>query len=505
MSAYSFVDTTQSGGGNTLPAEAVKYNGIWLDEEIEGFRTLQVQGRELMTQTIESYNIGGVDGAQFRRATLPTRTISVTYQLIARSANEFRDNFNRLNRLLMPQQARLIFADEQDKYFIATRATCDPVEAGKLAVTGKINFTCMDPRKWAVELKEFPFDDEGGHNTAEITNDGTVAVPISYRLRMPSTTENGFIGLVSDKGVMQFGVQEEVDKEAKTASRCVFGIADIRAGANDPASAPKPNTKFVLNGTIGTTTAAESLWCCIGNTGSGDSWHGGQKTIDLLNNDQAQNFVVYTHHWFQTATINELGIQYIFFLDSNNQHVAGINIFKNDASRNVAACEMYAGGKFQQSIVFTPANEGSDNKFLPSTGQCMIRKESGKFTFYIGGKFYTFAVPEAAARKVKKVQMGFMNFGTAHGVTRNYIKQVDFHDLNATYWVDIKNRYQKNDLVEIMGKEGKIYVNKIPRNGDEMTGTVYFPAEPGFNQVELFQSDWADTVTGKAIIREAWL
>ena len=53
MGMYDFIDVTESQGEDTLPAEAVKFNGKWLDHEVEGFRTLRVSGRELMDCEIE--------------------------------------------------------------------------------------------------------------------------------------------------------------------------------------------------------------------------------------------------------------------------------------------------------------------------------------------------------------------------------------------------------------------------------------------------------------------
>lgn len=46
---YAFVNTVNSGiVGTNLPTEAMSYNGVYLENEIDGYRTLSVTGRELM-------------------------------------------------------------------------------------------------------------------------------------------------------------------------------------------------------------------------------------------------------------------------------------------------------------------------------------------------------------------------------------------------------------------------------------------------------------------------
>ena len=84
--SYSFVDTVAGQGGSAgLPSEAMKYNGVYLENEIPGYRTLYVQGRELMGAEVRDKQITGLDGSVYYGKTYPPRTIVVGYQLIAAS------------------------------------------------------------------------------------------------------------------------------------------------------------------------------------------------------------------------------------------------------------------------------------------------------------------------------------------------------------------------------------------------------------------------------------
>ncbi len=59
---YEFVDLNELPGTESVPAEAVKYNGTWLDTMVPGFQTLNVSGRELLTKEVREKSIPGIDG-----------------------------------------------------------------------------------------------------------------------------------------------------------------------------------------------------------------------------------------------------------------------------------------------------------------------------------------------------------------------------------------------------------------------------------------------------------
>ena len=122
MSLYSYHDTSvRIPDGNVLPSEAMSYDGVYLENEIEGYRTLYVTGRELYGAEIKEQSTDTIDGANYIARRYPPRTITVAYQLLATSDSAFRDAYNKMNRLLNGEQVKVIFNDEPDKYFIGTK------------------------------------------------------------------------------------------------------------------------------------------------------------------------------------------------------------------------------------------------------------------------------------------------------------------------------------------------------------------------------------------------
>ena len=137
---YKFIDVNEKQLEPCLPDEAIKFNGVWLDEVIPGYRTLQVSGRESTTSEITDTDVDSRDGNIYQYTRYLPRTITVVFQLMARDSQDFRESFNRLNALLSPEQAKIIFADEPDKYFVGTKVDIHSIPSGRNWITGEIEF-----------------------------------------------------------------------------------------------------------------------------------------------------------------------------------------------------------------------------------------------------------------------------------------------------------------------------------------------------------------------------
>ena len=115
---YEFRDTTEyTEFPFSLPAQAMQFNGKWIEAEIPGYRTLYVSGREIISAEITDTVVGAADGSLYERRRYEPRTILVGYQLIAKSNEEFCEAFNHLNGILNAEQAHISFNDELDKYY----------------------------------------------------------------------------------------------------------------------------------------------------------------------------------------------------------------------------------------------------------------------------------------------------------------------------------------------------------------------------------------------------
>lgn len=158
---YEFVDTNQAGSKSSLPSEALQIDGTYIENLIDGYRTLYVTGRELLGSEISEREIDLVDGSEYTGKRDTTRSITVGYQLLCTSPREFQEKFNKLSGILNKEQAKLIFADEPDKYFIGTKSSVGDVEPGRLNVKGEFTFYCCDPRKYSAAEKKIVYCPSG--------------------------------------------------------------------------------------------------------------------------------------------------------------------------------------------------------------------------------------------------------------------------------------------------------------------------------------------------------
>lgn len=147
---YNFIDVTEASGGMVLPSEALQINGSYIEDQISGYRTLSVQGREALSPELETFETGVRDGSTLKSKRYPARIITVKYQLIAGSNEAFREAYNKLGGILDVENAQLIFNDEQDKYFTGTPCGIEAVEPGRNAVVGTFDILCIDPFKYSL-------------------------------------------------------------------------------------------------------------------------------------------------------------------------------------------------------------------------------------------------------------------------------------------------------------------------------------------------------------------
>lgn len=227
---YSFVDIKETSEGITLPSEAMQINGEYLEDLVPGYRTLSVSGREALSPEIESFHTGIRDGSSRKSRRYPERIITVKYQLISKSNEEFREAYNKLGGVLNTEDAQLVFRDEPDKYFIGTPSLVEEVEQGRNAVVGELEFLCLDPFKYSVveyeaipdmlqgsilldyrgTYKSFPILEADFYRETDTSADGSASNSLTGR------GDCGFVAFFNEtKKIIQLGDPDEADTENK--------------------------------------------------------------------------------------------------------------------------------------------------------------------------------------------------------------------------------------------------------------------------------------------------
>ena len=228
---YNFIDVNADSEGYILPSEALKINGAYIEDQISGYRTLSVSGREALSAEVETFSTGIRDGSKIKHKRYPERIITVKYQIIAESNEAFREAYNKLGGILNVDDAELIFNDEQDKFFIGTPCGIEPVEPGRNAVVGEFEILCADPFKYSVleyvaepdldsgsilidyngTYKSFPTLEADFHNETEVGDDGKAGT-------LTGSGDCGYVAFFTeDESIVQLGDPDEVDTEGNYA------------------------------------------------------------------------------------------------------------------------------------------------------------------------------------------------------------------------------------------------------------------------------------------------
>lgn len=508
---YNFVDTidTKPQAGVDLPAEAMCYDGVFIENEIKGYRTLSVSGRELLGSEVLETEVDGMDGTIYNSKRLKPRTITVKYLLQADSNYDYRQAYNKLNSLLNKEQVQIIFNDELDKYFIGTKLSNTEVDAGSNCVIGEIEIYCSDPRKYSTALKEFTTSS----GSLTVKNEGTLPATVDYQINC--TAETGYVGIVSTEGIMQYGKIEELDTETYEQNEQLASLDSFFNCKDDTNGTDVMHPQYGANGALFAHTWFNNRFLGFGSTGNKKgSANGGLRTLVLpadSNGDTSgsKNFYCYFHLLFYAGLMGQTGEMCINFLTADNKLICGCNWYKTDAVGNTGHYEIWANGKVLRNWSYTTSHLHTQNPWYWDWGHCDILKEGANIRFFYWGGYYNYTIPEIADMKCAKIQVAVKQWGNRVGnqfMTFAGFNVINFYKQHVSKWRDVPNRYPAGTVINIDGETSHIYVNGMDRPGDEVVGTQYFKVPPGKTDIKFHVSDFCRKQPDVTVrIREAWL
>lgn len=535
MALYDFTDTQEVPKLRGLPSEALMINGIFIENLIEGYTTISTVGRELIKKEISSEVIGSTDGAFFDYSRIPDRIITVRFKLEASNSEDFRNKFNKLNEVLNVEQAKLIFNDELDKYFVGTLQDIENVQDGRNVVSGSFTMYCADPYKYAVEKTVIQVP--SGEDSVVLSNDGNGDAFVNIKATMKD--DNGYIGYVLGDRVYQQGVVNEPDTVPRTKSETLLNAKQF-TGGNTTVSGVVPVTgnSVILPSSLGksgTLAVGSYKDAATGNKTvraltlpnspanvTGKSYNGGAVmwTIpaDSSGVSGALNWRMNFKMWFETALIKETANVFIGLVGENGQDVASINIDKYSNNNNHAFIRIRCNGSLIQTVNFDPNFWSDISNF--KTGAMSIQKKGSLFTFKypvsrskVSGMSanstgtITFRSDALAKVKVTRISawIGRANNGFKQLVTRRYLRDFNFIKDNVEYTEDIPNFFSEGDVWELDSE------NNVSRINDLDTGVMRDIASrplvlpSGNYELALGISDYATVPDWEVSYRKRWL
>lgn len=456
--------------------------------------------------------IEGKNGAELSYSKYGPKTISLEYKIrngTAEGISEFRRKMGGI--LNSEEEKRLIFSDEPNLYYDAVPDGEGILNEEYIVSEGTLTFLVPDGLAHSTTEKTFEASaNSDGVLEATIVNNGTVSVPVSYEIT--HNHENGYIGIVSEYGVMQFGHIDELDSETRQKSEVLLKYTDpddYDAMTTGKGILDGGHTEYGKSGTFAKWESIQGrAWLGLQSPGSGSTWHGAIKQVTLPADSNGEkgavNFKASAKVWFETTNAKQTGVLEYVIGDEDGNHLASIHIVKSKANASTCSAVFQVQEKEKGRVSYEPNSSSVTNS---KNGKMYIQKSGETFKFYFGEKTYTYRVPEAAEAKETTITIFLGQYGSSTSlVDYMFFGDISFQKDNVDYEYDVPNRYQSGDVISIDGDTTKVYVNGIKSLGDEVKGTKYFHAPPGETKVLFYCSDFCDpapTITAR--IREAYL
>lgn len=148
-----FISIDEHSNEIALPSVAMIFDNKLFEEEISGYQTLNVTGRETLSYTLEtSGSISGRDGELVYSKNLPSRVLTIQYKLEAKSNEEFQVKFRKLNWLLESEDdVEIRFRDDLDISYYGQLTNMEKVPPEKNNVVSTFEILCADPYKESSE------------------------------------------------------------------------------------------------------------------------------------------------------------------------------------------------------------------------------------------------------------------------------------------------------------------------------------------------------------------
>ena len=442
-------------------------------------------------------------GSEFEYITYKHKIIPMPFEI----SGDILEKYDKLCAALnVDEPKELIFSSVPDRMFYAVPSGDFDFDQISVFGSGTINWIVVDGLAHSTTEKTFQASENtSGVLEATVTNSGTESVPVSYDI--VHNHENGFIGIVSEYGILQYGSVDEADDEAREKSEVLLkytkpsDYSAMTEGKGILAS----NDTFPMGGSF---AGYEDGWLRLQTPGSGSSWHGAARQVtlpaDSSGNSGAVNFKAEANIWFQTSKATEVGLLEFVIGDENGEHLASIHIVKASESDSMCSAIFQVQANEKKRIRYEPnANSETSSK----NGLISISKSGELFEFVFGGKTYPFRVPEAAEKKGLTITIFIGQYGSSvNPVSNMAFGKMSFRKDNVQYRVNIPNRYAEGDVITIDGETTKMYANGVPALGDEVKGSKHFHVPPGESKIQFYFSDFCDPAPDVTVrIREAYL
>lgn len=133
------------------PSDNMSINGTPVNEIVDGYRQLSVSGRGLIGQEVKTTSIAGRRGVWVEEISEPSRVLEIKYQLEAKTSEELREKFDKLNLFLRTTNSsnllEVTFKDEPNFTYFAIFSGADNFEENSKSIVSRFSLLVPDGYK----------------------------------------------------------------------------------------------------------------------------------------------------------------------------------------------------------------------------------------------------------------------------------------------------------------------------------------------------------------------
>lgn len=515
---------------------SVSFNGVDISSLVNGFTGVTRNIGSTWVNTTSQTSNTGVD---FLYNSIDAKTITISF--IAHVRNDrFSTTRRELAKLLnVSEPAPLIIGDEPNVVWYAVPNGSQTLDESSF-FDGIGTLTFLVPSGVAISsyTQELNSNNSGGTNgSITVNSDNSVDVLINNQGTIPAyptfkfthKSDNAFIGIAGQNGVVGLGSQDQTLIDSKTTettrveSQWLLNPSGISQNSNfsghfnvaNDVGNPQ-NGQLLTAGNL--VFKKDGLRLQDGGPPPSGTWsmQGAMQVYnvpaDKIGNVGTANFTSTFNIWAQATKMGQTGLMQVLFCDSNNKLMAGLGIYKDDTRGNSFRTQLYIGGNHPRTWkTFGPGGQELNNGghgdgkvpnpnlyFNSATGYFTIQKKDRVFNFTFGnrGGNYPITIPELGSTKCTKV---FVYMGQLKGrdvntqyITNLSLRMFNFQKNDVTKTIDSNtdvttfipadnHHYGNSEVVVVNMSSSKIYRREgLTIANDEMiTGSEPFSVPPG--------------------------
>lgn len=515
---------------------SVSFNGVDISSLVNGFTGVTRNIGSTWVNTTSQTSNTGVD---FLYNSIDAKTITISFIAHVRK-DRFSTTRRELAKLLnVSEPAPLIIGDEPNVVWYAVPNGSQTLDESSF-FDGIGTLTFLVPSGVAISsyTQELNSNNSGGTNgSITVNSDNSVDVLINNQGTIPAyptfkfthKSDNAFIGIAGQNGVVGLGSQDQTLIDSKTTettrveSQWLLNPSGISQNSNfsghfnvaNDVGNPQ-NGQLLTAGNL--VFKKDGLRLQDGGPPPSGTWlmQGAMQVYnvpaDKIGNVGTANFTSTFNIWAQATKMGQTGLMQVLFCDSNNKLMAGLGIYKDDTRGNSFRTQLYIGGNHPRTWkTFGPGGQELNNGghgdgkvpnpnlyFNSATGYFTIQKKDRVFNFTFGnrGGNYPITIPELGSTKCTKV---FVYMGQLKGrdvntqyITNLSLRMFNFQKNDVTKTIDSNtdvttfipadnHHYGNSEVVVVNMSSSKIYRREgLTIANDEMiTGSEPFSVPPG--------------------------